>query len=389
MSAEPASVPSDGGTVEMLHEVSAASDGAMPRGRDLDPLARVLYHGAVGVDYALRTGLSSVLSAAMLPGAALDRFGRERRRLEFYGALADRGDPVAVFTPPPRVQVHAQEGRGPGVPGGRVELLRFDSPYRALNPAVRADYARHANNAVARAQHWRHEDGPRQTLCVIHGFGASPAWFNTAFFSLKRFFADGWDILLYTLPFHGSRRTHTVGVNGTDLFAHGMSQFSEGIVHAIHDFRVFLDYLESTGTPRVGVTGLSLGGYTTGLLAAVEPRLDFAIPNAAVTWLPPLLRSWFPANLSAAAVRRLAGVPDRTLERALALHSPLSYPTVIPKDRLMVVGGLGDRLAPPEQSLLLWEHWGRPELRWFPGSHIVHFGRGDYLGAMRDLMERR
>ncbi len=53
----------------------------------------------------------------------------------------------------------------------------------------------------------------------------------------------------------------------------------------------------------------------------------------------------------------------------------------------MVVAGLGDRLAPPEQSLLLWEHWGRPELHWFAGSHVIHIGRAAYREAMRRLLE--
>jgi hypothetical protein len=359
-----------------------------PASAELDPVARVLYHGSVVADYGLRTGLASVLSAAMLPGALRDRSRDERGALEFYAEAASARDAPSVFAAPAPVRMRAEAGRGPGVPGGRVELLRFDSPYVALNPLMRQRYARHENNRTARAQHWRHEDGPRQTLCVIHGFGASPAWFNTAFFSLKQFFADGWDILLYTLPFHGSRRTRTVAVNGTDLFAHGMAQFSEAIIHAVHDFRAFLDHLQASGAPRIGVTGLSLGGYTSALLAAVDERLDFAIPNAAVTWLPPLLDSWFPANISTAVVRRINGVPGELLAQALAVHSPLTYAPVVPRERLMVVGGLGDRLAPPEQSLLLWEHWGRPQLRWFPGSHVMHFGRDEYLAAMRELMER-
>ena len=277
-------------------------------------------------------------------------------------------------------------GRGPGVAGGRVELLRFPSTYVALNPELREDYARHENNALARAQHWRHEDGPRPTLCVIHGFGASPAWLNTAFFSLKDFFAEGWDVLLYTLPFHGSRRGTSFPINGVELFSHGMAHFSEAMIHAVHDFRALVDHLVEQGAPRVGLTGVSLGGYVSALLAAVEPRLDFVIPNAAVTWLPPLTDSWFPSNVTGAALRALTGVSPDLLERALALHSPLSWDPLLPKDRLMIVAGLGDRLAPPEQSLLLWEHWDQPELRWFPGSHVLHFGRSEYLDAMRSLM---
>lgn len=359
---------------------------SLPTPRDLEPLPRLLYRGSVLSDYALRTGMASVLTGAMLPSALRARKSGERRNLAFYAELAAARDPSRVFRPPPPTPVRSEPGRGPGVDGGRVELLRMDSAYEALNPSVRSDYARHENNSVARAQHWRHESGPRPTLCVIHGFGASPAWLNTAFFSLKRFFAEGWDVLLYTLPFHGSRRTRSTGLNGVELFSYGMAHFCEALVQAVHDFRAFVDHLERTGAPRIALSGLSLGGYTSALLAAVEPRLDFVVPNSAVTWLPPLLQSWFPANLAATLSRQISGVPADLLADALSVHSPLSYPAVLPKDRLMVVGGLGDRLAPPEQSLMLWEHWGRPALHWFPGSHIIHLGRRTYLDAMRDTL---
>jgi pimeloyl-ACP methyl ester carboxylesterase len=365
---------------------ATAADAALPDPSDLDLRARLLYHGAVAGDYALRTGLASLLSGAMLPGAAFGGMRTEQGRLEFYAQLADAADATAVFAPPPRVHVSVEAGRGPGVPGGRVELLRFDSPYVALQPALRSDYAKHENNAVARAQHWRHEDGARPTLVVVHGFGASPAWFNTAFFSLKAFFAGGWDVLLYTLPFHGARRGRIAPLNGVELFAHGMAHFCEAMIHAIHDLRAFIDHVGETGSTRIGVTGLSLGGYTSALLAAIDARLDFAVPNAAVTWIPPLLDSWFPASVTGAALRRLSGIPADGLAAALAVHSPLTYAPLLAKERLMVVAGLGDRLAPPEQSMLLWEHWQRPELHWFPGSHVIHFGRTAYLEAMRRLM---
>jgi hypothetical protein len=291
-----------------------------------------------------------------------------------------------VFAAPPEVEVEVTSRSGPDVPGVHVDVLSFESPYVALDPAVRDDYARHVPNRKGYAQHWRHDDEPRPTLCVIHGFGASPAWFNSSFFSLRGFFAEGWDVLLYTLPFHGARRGAPGLVNGLELFAHGIAGFNEALVHAVHDFRVLLDHLERTGAPRVGVTGLSLGGYVSALLAAVEPRLDFVIPNAAIASMPTLLGSWFPANLAATLRLRLAGSPTDLLHRALTVHSPMHYAPVVPKDRLMVVGGLGDRLAPPEQSVLLWEHWDHPRLHWFLGSHLLHFGRRGYFGDMREVM---
>jgi hypothetical protein len=52
----------------------------------------------------------------------------------------------------------------------------------------------------------------------------------------------------------------------------------------------------------------------------------------------------------------------------------------------MIVRGLGDKLAPPQQAELLWEHWGRPRMHSFAGSHVLHFGRSAYLAEMREVM---
>jgi hypothetical protein len=366
--------------------VTAADTAALPRPSQLGLHGRAVYHGTVAADYALRTALASVLAGAAVAGAPAMLRRRDARHLAFYGDLADSHDATAVFAAPGPVDVGSTPGRGPGVDGGRVELLRFHSPYVARNPAVRREYARHENNTIARAQHWRHASGPRPTLVVVHGFGASPAWFNAAFFSLREVFAGGWDVLLYTLPFHGSRQAGLMPGNGFELFLHGLAHLCEAMIHAVHDLRAFLDHLVAGGVARIGLTGLSLGGYITALTAAVDERLDFAVPNAPVTWMPSLQDSWFPANVTTRVLRALAGLPEDDIARALAVHSPLTYAPVIPRERLMVVAGLGDRMAPPSQSLMLWEHWGRPELHWFPGSHVIHVGRGAYQEAMRGLM---
>ncbi len=44
----------------------------------------------------------------------------------------------------------------------------------------------------------------------------------------------------------------------------------------------------------------------------------------------------------------------------------------------MLVGAFADRITPPNDTLRLWEHWDRPELYWFPGTHLVWRG-GDAL----------
>ena len=355
---------------------------------DLNPLQRVVYEGTVIADVGLRTALGSVITAAMLPWGMSAGVARENERLDLYRELAADGDATKVFQPPPRVTVKTASPGRVSLPFGQREakLLRFSSPYVALNPAVRRAYAGHSRNRIAYAQHWTHEDGPRPTLCVIHGFGASPYWLNSAFFALPWFFGQGYDVLLYTMPFHGLRRGLLAPVNGTELFAHGLAHLNEAIIHAVHDFRAFVDHLERTGVEQVGLTGLSLGGYMTGLLAAVEPRLRFAIPNAAVTDLKRLQRGWFPPDLAMRTVASVRGLPFEEMQDALAVHSPLTYAPVVAKERRMIIGGLGDRLAPPAQSELLWEHWDRPAIHWFVGNHVMHLSRGAYLREMRRFM---
>jgi pimeloyl-ACP methyl ester carboxylesterase len=354
----------------------------------LNPLERAVYETTVLADVALRTALGSVVAAAAVPWGLSPAAASENRRLDFYRELAADADPSRTFPDPPRVRVEIATPGRVSLPLGQREarLLRFSSPYVAVNPAVRRAYGGHSRNRVAYAQHWTHEDGPRPTICVIHGFGASPYWLNSAFFALPWFFGHGYDVLLYTMPFHGLRRGLLAPINGTELFAHGIAHFNEAIIHAVHDFRVFVDHLEREGVEAIGLTGVSLGGYMTALLAAVEPRLRFAIPNAAVIDLEVLQQGWFPTNLAFAGLARLRGLPREEMLSALTVHSPLTYAPLVAPERRMIIGGLGDRLAPPEQSELLWEHWGRPRIHWFVGNHVMHLSRGVYLKEMRRFM---
>ena len=142
----------------------------------------------------------------------------------------------------------------------------------------------------------------------------------------------------------------------------------------------------ATSASQVGVTGISLGGYTSALLAAVEDRLQLAVPNAPVTDFAAVMRGWHPAGQVLAGAMRLGHIPREEVDEALRYSSPLTYAPKVPAERRMIVAGLGDRLAPPEQAEWLWEHWDRCRMHWFPGNHVLHVNRVAYLREMRDLM---
>ena len=174
--------------------------------------------------------------------------------------------------------------------------IQFDSSFEPVNPAMRDRWRRLERNNVVRAQHWRHEDGPHPTLCLIHGFMGSPYLLNGLWMSLPWFYRSGYDVLLYTLPFHGRRAEKYSPFSGYGYFANGLTGFAEAMAQAVHDFRSLVDYLQFTGVEKIALTGISLGGYTTALIAGVEDRLAAVIPNVPVVSIEDELDDWFPAS---------------------------------------------------------------------------------------------
>jgi pimeloyl-ACP methyl ester carboxylesterase len=371
-----------------------ATARGLPRRVDLTLRQRLIVDSSAVADIALRTGLASLLSVAMVPGmlgTALRRSEShtERDHLRFYAELASTRDPAVSFpapTEPPRISSRPASPIAEWMAKGTVRNIRFDSSFQAVNPALRDQCRGYVRNNVVRAQHWRHEDGPHPTLCVIHGFMGSPYLFNGLFFSLPWFYRSGYDVLLYTLPFHGARAERGSPFSGYGYFAHGFAGFAEAMAQAVHDFRSLIDYLEFTGVDRVALTGMSLGGYTSALIACVDDRIQAVIPNVPVVTPDRTVDEWFPANYLVRLRDLIAGTDDELAHAAARYPSPLNYPPLVSKDRRLIITGLGDRLAPPEQAELLWEHWDRCAFHWFPGNHVLHISQPDYLRRMTRFM---
>jgi hypothetical protein len=54
--------------------------------------------------------------------------------------------------------------------------------------------------------------------------------------------------------------------------------------------------------------------------------------------------------------------------------SPLSLTPRVPPEGRFIYAGLADRLVHPRHQVVrLWEHWGRPEISWYPGGHTGFF----------------
>jgi pimeloyl-ACP methyl ester carboxylesterase len=372
--------------------VPGADAGAhgLPDRSELSFGQRLIVDASAAADIGLRTFVASIVAAAMLPPIAAELIrhsgsARERDRMRFYAELAAEHDPVKSFpapTEPPRVYSRPASPLAEWIAHGRVHNIRFDSSFEAINPAMRDRWRALQNNNVVRAQHWRHDDGPHPTLCLIHGFMGSPYLLNGLWMSLPWFYRSGYDVLLYTLPFHGRRAEKRSSFSGYGYFANGLTGFAEAMAQAVHDFRSVVDYLQFTGVEKIALTGISLGGYTTALIAGVEERIDAVIPNVPVVSIEAELDEWFPASKLFSVGRKLGKISLDDFVAASAYHSPLNYKPLVPRDRRLIITGLGDRLAPPEQAEMLWHHWDQCALHWFPGNHILHVSQPEYLRRM-------
>lgn len=372
-----------------------ADAGGLPDRSALSARDRFIVDSSAIADIGLRTAIASLISVAMLPPVAVSTLRssalrgsaspHERDILRFYADLAAHHDPTVSFPAPtrrPRVSMRPANPIAQRIARGDVTNIRFASSFETVNPALRERWNRLQRNNIVHAQHWRHDDGPHPTLCLIHGFMGSAYLLNGLFFSLPWFFRSGFDVLLYTLPFHGARAERFSPFSGYGFFANGMAGLAESMAQAVHDFRSVLDYLESTGVEKIALTGMSLGGYTSSLVASVDDRLQAVIPNVPVVTPESAFDDWFPANKLVTAGRMVSGISKEESEAASAFHSPLNYAPLVPKERRLIITGLGDRLAPPEQAEALWKHWDRCAFHWFPGNHVLHVSQPDYLRRM-------
>jgi pimeloyl-ACP methyl ester carboxylesterase len=351
--------------------------------------------GAVAMlDVALRTTAASVVAAtSILRTLRVNHVLRDMEDASVYAKLLDTGRALEFYPQPGKNLVfHERVSRSPSFlpEGGKCVDLSWQSQFSPYNPCLGGRYLAHAANLVARARYFRHEGPARPTVVVVHGFAAERYGFNERLFQVRWLYERlGLDVVCFTLPFHGPRRARSSAYSGQRFVCDGMCWTAEAFRQTVLDFRALLNYLEDErGAPSVGVTGISLGGYTTALLASLEPRLAFAIPNVPIVSLPDVMLEWNPVGLLLKTAMLAARVPLQEVRHRMAVHSPLSFRPVIPKERLMIVGGVGDRLAPPKHARLLWEHWDRPTIHWFPGNHLIHLDQGAYLRYIARFLAR-
>lgn len=321
--------------------------------------------------------MSFAFDQTLMPSAGELAAVRSSAEPYLSSALAD--DPRRFFAESDDVGVpdRVRTGTHRKIPGGTIathELASVYAPFHSL-----PDVERHESNDWIPVEHWVHDRPAPATAIALHGFTMGNPSVDAAVLMVADWFRLGLDVALVTLPFHGTRRPPNARYSGELFASWHVGRLNEAVRQSIHDVQRVAAWLQHERTHDVGVIGMSLGGYLAALLAGLRSDLRFVIPIAA-----PVRLGSFPSALFASSRYARSGaapLSPEELDAAYRVHSPLTYPIAVPRERAMIIAGRGDHVVDPEQPLALWRHWRRPPIHWYDGSHVTPFRRPSIFAA--------
>jgi hypothetical protein len=342
----------------------------LPSGETLPSTLSAALNAGFAADETVK--LLAQLSQAIRPPLPLDLVAKDlRAAAERHRELGWVREPRRAHPTPPALEKPELAWRR--IAGaGQLEHLRFESEYEPDDPEIRDDYLGNHRNRIAHAYLWRHPSGPRPTLICVHGYGMGRVSFDARVLGVDWLHQGlGLDVAELVLPLHGPRAIRRRSGAGF-LDSHPLWT-NAAFGQAIWELRRLAGWLRGQGAPLLGVYGVSLGGYTAALFASIESGLGCAITVVPVASLTAMI------GRDLSEERRLArealGLTEEVWEQAWAPHAPLLHAPRVEKSARLIVAGLADRICTPDQAQRLFEHWERPAIHWFPGTHLAPIGR--------------
>lgn len=275
-------------------------------------------------------------------------------------------DPRSYHSDPPALTAVTTERRG--LAGAQFEHVTFESGYEP-NPGEpgRERWLDYESNRTAHAWILRHDGPPRPWLICVNGYRTGRPTIDFATFDAFRLHNKfGLNLAFTVQPLHGPR---AIGSSGDRVLFGGAMNTVHTAAQGLWDIRRLKSWIQANQeAPKVGIMGISLGGYLTALTASFEDDLACAIagvPEADLVrgmrrnvdpLLPPFYEQW--------------GLSWRSLERVNRVVSPLALEPLVPHEGRFIFAGLADRWVRPGNVKALWEHWDQPEICWYQGGHL-------------------
>jgi hypothetical protein len=330
-----------------------------------------------------------VLAAMKTPGRFPHRADYTRAREEMLAAYelfreqGWDGDPSTYHVaPPPPDFVDITAGLWMG---REWEHVRFESGFDPfVQDSARARWLDFEPNSTMHA--WvRRKDPAAPWIVCVHPYGTGRSLVSSFMFRANALAEElGANVAMVVLPLHGARGP---GVWSTTAFmTYNPVDFLLGLTQSVWDVRRFLAWIRESSSAPISLYGVSLGAHVSATVAGLDDELAGVVAGVPTCDLLEVFLRHVPARLKPRAIEHQL-ISDET-RALLKVTSPLTYPSLVPKDRLFIFAGTGDRMSPPSQALALWRHWGEPEIKWFDSNHMAFIWNAQITEFVKEALRR-
>src|SRR5690606_24341643 len=173
----------------------------------------------------------------------------------------------------------------------------------------------------------------RDWLICVHGLAMGRSWLDMRAMGAGWLHRRGVNLAFPVLPLHGPRAVNSL-VSGAGFIGGDVSNTLHALTQAVWDIRRLVAWLRAEGAGRIGLVGLSLGGYTTALVASLEDRIDCAIAGVPAAEFGEL--TCYHATGRALALAAEANITPGRIAAALTPVAPLMLAPRVDRERRFI-----------------------------------------------------
>lgn len=264
---------------------------------------------------------------------------------------------------PPRIDEARALLREPDFFGGPVTVpdlkwssthdFQFPSPVASPWPETKTVYGK----MYRCGENWA--DNP--TVVLVHGWNDDLGYHFRHRYLAKQLLQAGINSAMVELPYHMQRRPSSPEAV-QDFISEDLYCNMLAARQAVADIRSTVAWLDAQGCKRIGLWGVSLGGWLTGLTVSHDDLVRFALLQIPAARMDQVVMT---APFCAPVRHGLKG--DTFDFSQLNLRS---YLPKVSRDNLLMIEAEHDLFVSKEAIEELWDLWGRPEIWRLPHAHI-------------------
>jgi hypothetical protein len=221
----------------------------------------------------------------------------------------------------------------------------------------------YAQNNVVHGKLFRAGDNwqTRPAVVLIHGWNDEFGYTLRHPYLTKQFLKRGINVAMIQLPYHMRRRPRGNGAVN-DFLSENLYCTIRAAQQAVSDIRMLLAWLNAQGCPSLGLAGVSLGGWLTGLVTCHDRLLDFVVMTIPVVRMDRVVNELEFCE----PIRRSLGKNHMDFGRFnLRTHTPR-----VPRENILIIEAIDDLFACKDAIEELWQTWGQPEIWRLRHAHI-------------------